>query len=821
MASLIDGRTTPLTFTFVPAVGTLPSQVLVGKDSVYLPKILIGHKEEMAQKNTEESERILDKNTDENSRSFSVTRHKWNSERDFAKEEPASHSVKEIKHNDLFIAEFVAVMDSDDGEDELSKKQNQSIKPFEEKGCDFRGIQQSTRAKPNADIARANENKMHFSKADDFSYDVSDQELPPLCALPKIGMDSYGPQFSILLHPSKGNLEYEGHSTCTHVVDNIDEKQPEASHKISKPLLSQTSHPFKIVHSESTDTQLPSSSSFLTHSNLQSHYTPLNKRITSNSLSPLPIQIIKYPLCQSPSPLNSVYGSSSTICSMNESPSPIPRPEVSSSAPSRLSFLTSLLKSRTSTCDRPLSPDSTYSGTKTFSQHLPSSKAARTSSPPRKSQSCFSLNYSKDSKCSNVQRKNEVIPSASDSDILHSTSPVHSYALRSLSSQSVGLKSSSNSLLSRTRAVSQLQQLPHQLSPTSHSNGDNITPLNEKPPLNRQCYTSLKKYPVFGKSKRITLSPSPLPFQRSSSIAASQKQNVMPYVKRCVPVKDTLRSSYNANENLEQRRAGSSSPMDITKSHRFPPFYQKTQLFHENIDPNLEMFPLVSPNHTPPFQSYEELSRISALPKNVLAFPRSHLTKSCELLSANSDQENKQSYKIKSNYKAFAAIPTNTLLRDQKAIDEAAITRDNTTCEEDMDTHSEMCSPALLRQQTEEICAAIDEVLHDDPLPMNYKPASKPTTKKDLKTGNVTKTPPKTAGRETKYASIRHFTGARASNLQTKPGVIRPMSLKISTEEITDGHYSPFNFQKYSMPQYRRDTDYAERTQRREMSSDR
>ncbi|XP_068137490.1 muscular LMNA-interacting protein isoform X2 [Hyperolius riggenbachi] len=357
MASLIDGRTTPLTFTFVPAVGTLPSQVLVGKDSVYLPKILIGHKEEMAQKNTEESERILDKNTDENSRSFSVTRHKWNSERDFAKEEPASHSVKEIKHNDLFIAEFVAVMDSDDGEDELSKKQNQSIKPFEEKGCDFRGIQQSTRAKPNADIARANENKMHFSKADDFSYDVSDQELP--------------------------------------------------------------------------------------------------------------------------------------------------------------------------------------------------------------------------------------------------------------------------------------------------------------------------------------------------------------------------------------------------------------------------------------------------------------------------------SYKIKSNYKAFAAIPTNTLLRDQKAIDEAAITRDNTTCEEDMDTHSEMCSPALLRQQTEEICAAIDEVLHDDPLPMNYKPASKPTTKKDLKTGNVTKTPPKTAGRETKYASIRHFTGARASNLQTKPGVIRPMSLKISTEEITDGHYSPFNFQKYSMPQYRRDTDYAERTQRREMSSDR
>ncbi|CAI9584462.1 unnamed protein product, partial [Staurois parvus] len=198
-------------------------------------------------------------------------------------------------------------------------------------------------------------------------------------------------------------------------------------------------------------------------------------------------------------------------------------------------------------------------------------------------------------------------------------------------------------------------------------------------------------------------------------------------------------------------------------------------------------------------------------PAYILGSPRFNLSRSCELQSANSlsqssDQENRQSYKIKSSYKSFAAIPTNTLLRDQKAIDKPDINT-TTASKENLDPHQEMCSPALLRQQTEEICAAIDEVLHDDPLPVHCKAASKPTIRKrDSKSAIILRSPPKSAGRETKYASIQQRANTRTNNLQTRPGVIRPISLKISAKENEDGPVSPFDFQQISMPQYRKET---------------
>ncbi|XP_044147399.1 muscular LMNA-interacting protein isoform X6 [Bufo gargarizans] len=94
-------------------------------------------------------------------------------------------------------------------------------------------------------------------------------------------------------------------------------------------------------------------------------------------------------------------------------------------------------------------------------------------------------------------------------------------------------------------------------------------------------------------------------------------------------------------------------------------------------------------------------------------------------------------YKIKSSYKAFAAIPTNTLLLDQKAIDDPQINRRNSEAEDRTDAHTEMCSPALLRQQTEEICAVIDEVLHD-PFPTSSNSVSRsPKLKSEKKSGCV------------------------------------------------------------------------------------
>ncbi|KAM7408856.1 hypothetical protein PAMA_002531 [Pampus argenteus] len=71
-------------------------------------------------------------------------------------------------------------------------------------------------------------------------------------------------------------------------------------------------------------------------------------------------------------------------------------------------------------------------------------------------------------------------------------------------------------------------------------------------------------------------------------------------------------------------------------------------------------------------------------------------------------------HKIKLSYKSLAAIPTNTLLLDQQAIDEQ-VEREggpyDTVDGGAADTHAEMCSPAQLRQQSEELYATIDEIL--------------------------------------------------------------------------------------------------------------
>ncbi|NXP72560.1 MLIP protein, partial [Ramphastos sulfuratus] len=86
------------------------------------------------------------------------------------------------------------------------------------------------------------------------------------------------------------------------------------------------------------------------------------------------------------------------------------------------------------------------------------------------------------------------------------------------------------------------------------------------------------------------------------------------------------------------------------------------------------------------------------------------------LSHSTADLQKPQQYKIKTSYKAFAAIPTNTLLMEQKALEGPAKTA-SVTEGTTLDTHSEMCSPAQLRQQTEELCAVIDQVLQD-PLTM-------------------------------------------------------------------------------------------------------
>lgn len=140
-----------------------------------------------------------------------------------------------------------------------------------------------------------------------------------------------------------------------------------------------------------------------------------------------------------------------------------------------------------------------------------------------------------------------------------------------------------------------------------------------------------------------------------------------------------------------------------------------------------------------------------------------------------------ETYKIKSTYKALAAIPTNTLLLEQQAIDEEVNKKEasfnpavNYSWE---DPHAEMCSPAQLRQQTAELYATIDEVLEDSIQRCQSDHVNKPNVAAQASRPQTSSPSPKLLGRETRY---------------TKPGVIRPV---IATSRFTDdeeSHPNPF-----------------------------
>ncbi|NXP23563.1 MLIP protein, partial [Scytalopus superciliaris] len=176
------------------------------------------------------------------------------------------------------------------------------------------------------------------------------------------------------------------------------------------------------------------------------------------------------------------------------------------------------------------------------------------------------------------------------------------------------------------------------------------------------------------------------------------------------------------------------------------------------------------------------------------------------LSHSTTDPQKHQQYKIKTSYKAFAAIPTNTLLMEQKALEEPP--KPETLTEGTAsDTHSEMCSPAQLRQQTEELCAVIDQVLQD-PLTMvthQYFSADEHRVRCWQVTQciiylffyKMSTTLQKAAGRETKYASLYRSVPMVTESQLTKPGVIRPVLVKGKSAQQKEEAYQPNPFKKY------------------------
>uniref|UniRef100_A0A8D0BY41 Muscular LMNA interacting protein n=1 Tax=Salvator merianae TaxID=96440 RepID=A0A8D0BY41_SALMN len=166
--------------------------------------------------------------------------------------------------------------------------------------------------------------------------------------------------------------------------------------------------------------------------------------------------------------------------------------------------------------------------------------------------------------------------------------------------------------------------------------------------------------------------------------------------------------------------------------------------------------------------------------------------------SSSSNQEKEpQTHKIKTSYKALAAIPTNTVLLEQKALDESTKT-ERTIEDEALDTHSEMCSPAQLRQQTEELCAAIDEVLQES-RPMHRSNSSPSSLQTILESdpGRTSAASQRPGGRETKFANLYLSASSVTDSPKTKPGVIRPALVKAKIIVKEEEPVQPNPFKKY------------------------
>ncbi|ETE66804.1 Muscular LMNA-interacting protein, partial [Ophiophagus hannah] len=510
----------------------------------------------------------------------------------------------------------------------------------------------------------------------------------------------------------------------------------------------------------------------------------------------VPIHITTHILSPSPTQLPpSLHGSSSNIYNVNSHCSEMPfsgTPPVSrvkSPLPTRLSLLTAILKSGSSP-KRPFSPAScpaTFSPNSFDSSTLATEQKFKTIPPtPKKAASQFSI-FRSDSPyqdegyfpgLSNAPKNRMVSSKSSPTLQTWSLSPKRTLDTGACSPDKLRPLSPTISSYRKTVVSPLLKPKLTSFSLSPHVSRQRVlkTREPEKSTKVRTCSPtfSAKSHPAptFAVNQRPTLSPT------------AQKLSYSP-----APV-------HSSNQPKEHLRHVSAKDRGTNLSTHWPFYHQDSPSSIPsscNINSPLLRTNASSPLHSN-FRTCSPCSRHKSpppiTPRGSLArkhspcpqLSRSRQTSSPLSFSLPSDCENKtpQSYKINASYKTFAAIPTNTLLLEQKALDEqtkAELEVEDRT----LDTHSEMCSPAQLRQQTEELCAAIDEVLQE-PL-ARRRCNSSPGSLKSVLNSNMGK------------ANLYLTAPAVTETHKTKPGVIRPTTVKakiIIQEEEEPVQPNPF-----------------------------
>ncbi|XP_053459310.1 muscular LMNA-interacting protein isoform X5 [Nycticebus coucang] len=539
----------------------------------------------------------------------------------------------------------------------------------------------------------------------------------------------------------------------------------------------------------------------------------------SASASYIPVRIVTHSLSPSPKPFTSSFrGSSPTICSQMSSSGNLSKSGVKSSVPSRLSLLTAILKSKPSH-QRPFSPAScpTFSLNSLASSTLTlDQKPKQTPPTPKKSLSSCSLTArspDEGHQDSGLTQLSSHLPSPTTSTAPLSQASSHSptkHVGSSLMSLDVEKTPSPTSkghtalslLQTDTPSSAGLPPVPPSSYPLSSwkgkQDGDLRSPENQR---NTYTHASTLASPVFSSSPRVnqraTLSTPEKCFRPSPALS-----NLINRSQRASPQLSGQQLSQAALPSLPISSASSISLPNLGTSslpradlpsrgpQLSPPALYPNCGSSSTLPSRLGKMESIISNHRAP----------DSTPPLPISLARTEELISPCILPVSTGPENKKpkQYKTKSSYKAFAAIPTNTLLLEQKALDEPAktesVSKDNL-----LELPLELCFPAQLRKQTEEVCATIDKVLQDSlSMHSSDSPSRSPQTLLGSDTIKTPTTLPRAAGRETKYANLSSPSSTISESQLTKPGVIRPVPVKSKIflrkeEEI----YEPNPFSKY------------------------
>ncbi|XP_070789032.1 muscular LMNA-interacting protein isoform X2 [Pituophis catenifer annectens] len=835
-----------LKFTFVPSLGRLPTQCYLAGCTTFCNEVIAETKE------VEKSSAIGSGN-----KGTGETASCLNDKHRFFKFQEDKAKRGGMDGKDLFRAEFVLITDSDEDTEAIlgngyGHESSKGLTAFHVSSGDECKGQENVPQMPqhtNLPCSSASSQKVPqltspLSASDHLSY-----KSP---AAPLLSPTNLKVEHGLAVPGHQASSQQESHSqwrsangSCIHQTSTYFQSTTSSSLPSSTPKILPSSFESLVDHDrlphnvqshkpekEPTSLSLPlskdpcppsqvvTSADALQGSSPQA-YSPLPPEKLV-SCPQVPIHITTHVLSPSPTQLPpSLHGSSSDIYNVNSHCSQMsfsgnpPVSRVKSPLPTRLSLLTAILKSGSSP-KRPFSPAScpgTFSPNSFDSSILASEQKFKTTPPtPKKAASQFS-NFRSDSPyqdegyfsgLSNVPRNRMVSSRSSPTLQTWSLSPKRTLDTGARSPDKLRPLSPTISSYRKT-VVSPL--LKPKLT------GFSLSPhvLRQRVFKTREPEKSTK---VRTWSPSFTAKSHPAP-----TFAVNQRATVSPTAQKLSYSPAPVHSSNQPKEHLLHVSAKDRG----TKLSSHWPFYHQDS--PSSIPPGCNInSPLLQTNASSPLHSNFRTCSPCSRHKSSVITPRGSLARKhspCPQLSRSretssplsfslpSDRENKtpQSYKINASYKTFAAIPTNTLLLEQKALDEQ--TKAELEVEDGtLDTHSEMCSPAQLRQQTEELCAAIDEVLQEPSARRrcNSSPGSLKSVL-DSNTSKMSTVPQRPAGRETKYANL-YLTAPAVTEThkelkeaylqqpcETKPGVIRPTTVKakiIMKEEEEPVQPNPF-----------------------------